>query len=109
MMAVRWRLIGTISLRPAPFWVACDFDQIHRTLVGGEVWLSQSTAGIGPSNQYLVGIDALNMHTALVTGQDASGNPIYKKGKILKTSDGGNTWVLKDIPKSDLYKVAYIH
>jgi len=86
------------------FWGACDFDQIYKTLDGGASWIFQSAQGVGPSNQYLVGIDALDSKTALIVGQSAGYSP---RGKIIKTTNGGDTWVLKDTCKTNLYKVAY--
>ncbi len=71
---------------------------------GGASWTFQPTGGVGPANQYLVDIDALDTKTALVIGTSA-GWP--SEGKILKTTDGGNTWVLKDTTNSYMSKIAY--
>jgi len=93
-----------VMLSDEIFWAACDFDQIYMTFNGGASWAYQPTADVGPGNQYLVGIDALDTKTALVIGTSAGYPP---KGKIMKTTDGGNTWVLKDTTNSYMSNIAY--
>jgi len=95
---------GLVMLSDEIFWAACDFDQIYMTFNGGASWAYQPTADVGPGNQYLVGIDALDTKTALVIGTSAGYPP---KGKIMKTTDGGNTWVLKDTTNSYMSNIAY--
>jgi photosystem II stability/assembly factor-like uncharacterized protein len=76
-----------VMLDKSHYWAACDFDTIIITEDSGISWKEQESAGT--SNSFLMGIDALDKHHALIVGRSA-GYPLY--GKILRTSNGGNTW-----------------
>ena len=91
-----------IMLTQDIYWAACDYDQIFRTTNSGSTWIKQQAPP--PGNAFLFGIDALDKDTALVVSISAGYLPA---GKILKTTDGGNTWILKKITSTNLTKVAY--
>ncbi|MCD4736865.1 MAG: hypothetical protein K8R53_12545, partial [Bacteroidales bacterium] len=91
-----------IMLDETTWWSACDYDHINKTTDGGLNWTAQPTAG--PGNMFLVGIDAYDSQLALITGTSAGWPP---GGKILQTTDGGNTWVCKHTTNSSLNKVAF--
>ena len=91
-----------IMLSPDMYWAACDYDQIFKTTNSGSTWTKQQAAG--PGNAFLFGIDALDKDSALVVSQTAGYPPA---GKILKTTDGGNNWILKKVTSTNLMKVAY--
>jgi len=90
-----------VMLSKDALWGTFDYDQIFKTFSGGRTWIEQKSAG--PLNQYLVGIDTYYSQTALVVGQ--ASNQIA--GKILKTTDGGNTWYLRHACDASLWKVAF--
>ena len=76
-----------VMLDKSHYWAACDFDKIIITDDSGISWREQESAG--PSNSFLLGIDALDKRNALIVGSSA-GFPQF--GKILRTSNGGTIW-----------------
>jgi len=91
-----------IMLDETTWWSACDFDKISITYDSGLTWTPQESDP--PSNMFLLGIDAYNNQLALITGGSA-GLPLG--GKIMQTTDGGNTWVTKYLTTNALWKVAF--
>jgi photosystem II stability/assembly factor-like uncharacterized protein len=90
-----------IMLSQTVYWVATDFDKIFKSFDGGNSWNLQACPP--PSNYFMVGIDAWNSQEALAVGLSASSN----LGKIIRTTDGGATWALKDTINAHLWKVSY--
>ncbi len=91
-----------IMLDPQTWWGAFDLGHIYLTKDGGNNWTKQET---GQTGEYLVGIDAWNSQFALAVGDAAS---MPRSGPILKTSNGGSSWVTKKTYRSSLYKVSFI-
>jgi len=91
-----------IMLDPRRWWGAFDQGQIFFTTDGGTHWTEQPT---GQGVYYLVGIDAWDPQLALVVGTPLS-MPFVSP--IIKTTDGGTTWLRKDTIKSRLWKVTFI-
>lgn len=91
-----------IMLDGSTWWSACDFDKINITYDSGLTWTAQESDL--PSNMFLLGIAAYDNQLALITG-GSDGWP--RPGKIMKTTDGGNTWVTKQITDNWLLKVAF--
>ncbi|MBU1370562.1 MAG: hypothetical protein KJ578_04795 [Bacteroidetes bacterium] len=87
------------------WWAALDFDHTLFTSDQGKTWTDQGSAG--PSNMFLLGIDYYNTQTALIAGSSAGWPP---SGKIIKTSDSGNSWELKYYSSTaPISKVSFIN
>ena len=91
-----------IMLNPATWWGALDMGNIYLTNDGGSSWIPQET---GQGGAYLVGIDAWSSQLALAVGTSVAWPP---QGSILKTSNGGTTWEIKQSYKANLNKVTFI-
>ena len=92
-----------IMLDSQIWWGAFDLGNIYITEDGGSNWIKQLTPSLG--GEFLVGIDAWDRQLALAVGE-SDGWPLG--GSILKTSDGGDIWELKDSQKVQLSKVSFI-
>ena len=90
-----------IMLDAQTWWGAFDLEVICITHDGGANWTKQTSAG--PGNFFLVSIDTYDGQMALIAGISA-GMP--RDGKIIKTTDGGDTWEMKHLVHSLLWKVA---
>lgn len=91
-----------IMLNPQTWWVACDEGHIALTTDGGSTWTIQQT---GQGGYFLVGIDAWDSQLALAVGTSES---LPKNVPILKTSNGGTNWEVKQTFNADLNKVTFI-
>ncbi len=93
-----------IMLNSQIWWGALDMGHIYLTNDGGSTWTGQTTpANLG--TDYMTGIDAWDSQLALSVG-NFGGWPLY--GPIIKTSNGGTNWVLKQSYNSSLNKVSFI-
>jgi photosystem II stability/assembly factor-like uncharacterized protein len=91
-----------IMLNPQTWWGALDMGYIYLTTVGGSAWTLQQT---GQGGSYLVGIDAFDNRLALAVGEAVNWP---NRGPILKSSNGGMTWALQKVFRSNLQKVSFI-
>jgi len=91
-----------IMLDELTWWGACDEGHICFTTDGGSNWTIQET---GQGGFYLVGINAWDSQLALAVGTE-DGPP--GDVPILKTSNGGALWEVKDRVNSNLSKVTFI-
>jgi len=83
------------------WWAALDLDHVMLTTNQGASWTDQGSAGEG--NMFLMGIDHANEHVAIATGASAGWPPA---GKILQTTNAGNTWVVKYQSDAPIFSVA---
>jgi len=84
------------------WWGAFDYDGIFITTNGGTSWTKQTS--VGPGGMWLFGIDYYDRNLAIIVAPSSSS----LTGKIIKTSNGGNTWELKYHSRSWLNKVSFI-
>jgi photosystem II stability/assembly factor-like uncharacterized protein len=91
-----------IMLNVQTWWGAMDEGHIYLTTDGGTTWIPQET---NEGGSYLFGIDAWDTRLALVVGE-ANGWP--NRGPILKSSNGGVSWGLIKVYRSNLSKVTFI-
>jgi len=84
------------------WWGAFDFDGIFLTENSGSGWIKQPSTG--PAGMFLVGIDVFDRQNAIITGMSS----VSINGKILYTTDGGNTWELSLTSRAWLNKVSFI-
>jgi len=92
-----------IMLDESTWWSAIDYDHISITFDKGSTWTEQPSDL--PSNMFLLGISAYDTQLALISAGSA-GYPLG--GKIMQTTDGGNTWVTKHITDNMIWKVAFV-
>lgn len=85
------------------WWGAFDLDNIYRTGDGGTNWTSQGPAP-NPGNMWLLGIDYYSEYEAVIVGSSESSN----KGKIIRTADGGQLWILAHETEAWMQKVSFI-
>ena len=83
-------------------WGAFDYDGIYITTDNGTSWTTQSSAG--PGAMYLFGIDYYDRNQAIIVAKSS----LSLTGKIMITSNGGNTWEFKYQSRSRLCKVSFI-
>jgi photosystem II stability/assembly factor-like uncharacterized protein len=91
-----------IMLDAQTWWGAMDEGHVYLTTDGGTTWIPQET---NEGGSYLFGIDAWDSRLALVVGE-SNGWP--NRGPILKSSNGGTSWELKKVYRSNLSKVSFI-
>jgi photosystem II stability/assembly factor-like uncharacterized protein len=84
------------------WWGAFDYDGIYMTINSGILWTKQ--ASVGPVGMWLFGIDYYDSNLCIITGQSSDS----KKGKIIKTSNGGALWELKYYTSAWINKVCFI-
>ena len=63
--------------------------QLMRTINGGTTWASVSVSGL-TTTEYVIGLHALDASTAWVVVESVV--PQQGLGRVLKTTDGGQTW-----------------
>lgn len=90
-----------VMLSNNSYWAVLDDDKICKTYDNGQSWVFQQSDGPG---MFLMGIDTYYSQTALIVGQ--AGN-WAKKGKILKTTDGGFHWYIRHTCPARLLKVDF--
>lgn len=86
----------------ANWWGAFDYDAIFLTSDSGASWTRQESDG--PGGMWLFGIDWYNRDVAVITGLSS----LSLSGKIISTTDGGNTWRLTYSSRSPLCKVSFV-
>ncbi|MBN2570953.1 MAG: hypothetical protein JXA68_02385, partial [Ignavibacteriales bacterium] len=84
------------------WWTALDYDGITFTTDAGASWTKQTAPP--PACMWLFGIDYYDRNNAIIVGRSS----MSFFGKIIITSDGGNTWDLKYTIKSRLSKVSFV-
>ncbi len=92
---------GLSMISESHWWAALDLDHVLLTTNQGASWTDQGSAGQG--NMFLMGIDYANEHIAIVAGASAGWPPA---GKILQTTNGGNTWMVKYQSDAPIFSVA---
>jgi len=91
-----------MMLNPQTWWAALDMGYVFHTTDGGSAWTSYST---GQGGSYLVGIDAWDNQLALAVGEAVNWP---NRGPIVRSSNGGTTWALQKVLRSNLQKVSFI-
>ncbi|MEI6900012.1 MAG: YCF48-related protein [Bacteroidota bacterium] len=91
-----------IMLNPKTWWGAFDMGYVYLTTDGGSAWTMQKT---GQGGSYLLGIDAWDNRLALVVGEAVNWP---SRGPIVKSSNGGMTWALQKVFRSNLRQVSFI-
>jgi len=91
-----------IMLNSQTWWGAMDMGHICFTTDGGSTWTIQQT---DQGFYFMVGIDAWDSQLALAVGT-AEGLP--KGVPIIKTSNGGTDWEVKQTYNSDLNAISFI-
>jgi photosystem II stability/assembly factor-like uncharacterized protein len=91
-----------VMLSNESYWAVLDDDQIFKTFDNGKSWVQQQSDG--PADMFLTGIDTYYSQTALVVGQSGIWE---RKGKILKTTNGGFNWYIRHTAPARLLKVAF--
>ena len=85
-------------------WVAQDYGNLFYTENGGENWTKQESHA---RDQWLVGVSAINANTAWIVGTPAV--PPLTRGKIIHTTDGGDTWETQTPPVNTSFcKVSFV-
>lgn len=92
---------GLSMISESNWWAVLDLDHVMLTTNQGASWTDQGSAGQG--NMFLMGIDHANEQIAIATGASA-GWP--QAGKILQTTNAGNTWMEKYQSDAPIFSVA---
>lgn len=84
------------------WWGAFDLEGIFISENSGSLWEQQQSDG--PGGMWLFGIDYFDRKTCVITGCSSSSN----EGKILQTTDGGQTWQMKYYADAWIMKVSVV-
>ncbi len=86
------------------WWGALDYDNIGFTdNSGSSAWTNQGSAP-GPAGMWLFGIDYYDQNLCIIVAQSS----MSSKGKIIKTTNGGQLWELDLVTDAWMNKVSFI-
>jgi photosystem II stability/assembly factor-like uncharacterized protein len=85
------------------WWCALDYDNIYITEDAGITWMKQGPIP-PPGDMWMLGIDYYNRSLCVAVGSSQHNN----QGKIIRTTDGGQTWKLVKETSCWLWKVSFI-